>query len=538
MPLSGSIPHPAAASTTTSSSTTAEPPAIEPVFICTVCWQAQFAPASPKILGSSSRIVCLPCWKAVLDLSICWVCGECIVRGDEVVSLGWCFWHRACFGCLACGTPIKLPESKRDYKAGVSRGGNYMTTESHIGIELDTIPMCDTCEDETECKVLERGLETLSDLLQAKNLGSPSCPLKAKRRASAPEGNGSGQPINSSSSMESDRVERKVDKIYLSVIEPMNEHAPLAPSNTKPLPKWMSFLPSNVYALREQRSAQKRKVESNIGSEYRGHFSPEHSDASFTAFPAFDYSKLRHTPLSPGNETAPIETPKNRAGRSTTISFEPNPNREYSISRASKSHKRARSRARTSSDSTHLSGYEPQDVPPRQRTPYPDEEHRPKKRTNVSMGSASCPQSMRLGVSDPVTEANTGLRLPSIGSPFSSNVPFPSWIPKNLIIPPYHNPTDPGVSSSEYIDKYHPKGAAAKLQKYEPKIPEPILEKIKRQKVGKRNFGEVGEDKRRERNMNAEERRAGRVKQGNEEFGLDPRREDLNRELRQLFNEE
>merc|ERR1712225_141435 len=61
------------------------------------------------LAATGTRIVCKPCWRAVLDLSICWVCGECIVRGDEVVSLGWCFWHRGCFGCLLCGTRLDVP---------------------------------------------------------------------------------------------------------------------------------------------------------------------------------------------------------------------------------------------------------------------------------------------------------------------------------------------------------------------------------------------------------------------------------------------
>merc|ERR1712225_136038 len=80
-----------------------------PAFTCTICWQRQARGSQPKLLGSSARIVCKPCWRAVLDLSICWVCGECIVRGDEVVSLGWCFWHRGCFGCLLCGTRLDVP---------------------------------------------------------------------------------------------------------------------------------------------------------------------------------------------------------------------------------------------------------------------------------------------------------------------------------------------------------------------------------------------------------------------------------------------
>lgn len=32
-----------------------------------------------------------------------------MIKGDEVVSLGWCFWHRGCFGCLMCGVRLEAP---------------------------------------------------------------------------------------------------------------------------------------------------------------------------------------------------------------------------------------------------------------------------------------------------------------------------------------------------------------------------------------------------------------------------------------------
>lgn len=103
-------------------------------FLCTICWQTQYPPCTPRVLGSHARIVCARCWKAVLDLSICWACGEVIVRGEEIVSLGWCFWHRNCFGCLLCGTRLKLD------------AGDVQS----MGVELTSVPMCDWCRVETE----------------------------------------------------------------------------------------------------------------------------------------------------------------------------------------------------------------------------------------------------------------------------------------------------------------------------------------------------------------------------------------------------
>jgi hypothetical protein len=154
----------------------------EAAFICTICWQHQPSGSKPKLLGTSARIVCRACWRAVLDLSICWVCGECIVRGDEVVSLGWCFWHSGCFGCLVCRTRMDIPglQSGRVSGHGITRqvrgGGEWVTWDCSdddgigkrrgIGIELDTIPLCNACSVETASEnpnqVLERGLECVS----------------------------------------------------------------------------------------------------------------------------------------------------------------------------------------------------------------------------------------------------------------------------------------------------------------------------------------------------------------------------------------
>jgi hypothetical protein len=145
------------------------PPRSETTFICTICWQHQPCGSKPKLLGTSARIVCHPCWRAVLDLSICWVCGECIVRGDEVVSLGWCFWHRGCFGCLICRTRINIPQSPNHSPEWGKWDGaedDGIGRRRTVGIELDTIPLCNVCSVETAAEsqgqVLERGLECVT----------------------------------------------------------------------------------------------------------------------------------------------------------------------------------------------------------------------------------------------------------------------------------------------------------------------------------------------------------------------------------------
>jgi hypothetical protein len=177
--ISTDSPNPPVSEPTTSPRTPPSPS--ESVFICTICWQHQHSGSKPKLLGTSARIVCRACWRAVLDLSICWVCGECIVRGDEVVSLGWCFWHRGCFGCLVCGTRVSVPgaEPGRSSNHGISQSrregawGKWDGNEDDgagrrkgTGVELDTIPLCNVCcietASESQNHVLGRELESVS----------------------------------------------------------------------------------------------------------------------------------------------------------------------------------------------------------------------------------------------------------------------------------------------------------------------------------------------------------------------------------------
>lgn len=82
----------------------ARPPVPPQFFTCTFCWHLSRGP--PHVLGRSARLTCEPCYSAIVDLAIYWVCGEVVCRGSECVSLGWCFWHRACYGCLLCGSQL------------------------------------------------------------------------------------------------------------------------------------------------------------------------------------------------------------------------------------------------------------------------------------------------------------------------------------------------------------------------------------------------------------------------------------------------
>ena len=93
------------------------------------------------------------------------------MRGDEVVSLGWCFWHRGCFGCLVCGTKVDLPHSENSGDDGMRKrewgrwDGSHEERMRGVGVELESIPMCDVCGNDTDGTgrygVLKKGLETV-----------------------------------------------------------------------------------------------------------------------------------------------------------------------------------------------------------------------------------------------------------------------------------------------------------------------------------------------------------------------------------------
>lgn len=145
------------------------PPLPPPLtFTCTLCWTP--SPPPSHIVGSprSARLACAACYAALLDLAVCWVCGELVVRGDECVSLGWCFWHRACYGCLVCGCRILVRGVGVGdvFEGGVGGceggfvGGVGEDFGRGKGREVEEVPLCGRCfleVDGDEVKALGEG---------------------------------------------------------------------------------------------------------------------------------------------------------------------------------------------------------------------------------------------------------------------------------------------------------------------------------------------------------------------------------------------
>ncbi|KAG6002417.1 hypothetical protein E4U54_000888 [Claviceps lovelessii] len=136
------------------------------VFTCTFCYR--LSTQKPHILGRSARLTCAECYTVIIDLSICWACGELVLREADSVSFGWCFWHRACYGCLLYGSP-KLRLGALD-----SRKAEASTTEEDAGQgprrrgeESLQAPLCALCAADCDADsldehgVLERGLKRI-----------------------------------------------------------------------------------------------------------------------------------------------------------------------------------------------------------------------------------------------------------------------------------------------------------------------------------------------------------------------------------------
>lgn len=191
----GGTHNPVSTTMTTVTTTTVIHEQEQQSFTCTFCWRSY--PSSQRHIFHSTatttstssrskkktptpRPACPPCYRAIIDLSIYWVCGEVVVHGEECVSLGWCFWHTACYGCLLCGSKrvvrprVDVGEVFGEVQTGtgdeiVEKGEEGMErdrerqreTERKMlgrkrGREIDQVPLCKACLVEVEGK---EGLE-------------------------------------------------------------------------------------------------------------------------------------------------------------------------------------------------------------------------------------------------------------------------------------------------------------------------------------------------------------------------------------------
>ncbi|KAI1102974.1 hypothetical protein F4804DRAFT_353271 [Jackrogersella minutella] len=218
------------------------------------------------------------------------VCGEVVFRGDECVSLGWCFWHRACYGCLFCGaksvvTAPSIAELFSDDEDDGAVGEGVCA-----GREISEVPTCASCVVECEIDftnerdVVQSALHTVdrtdgglarkrwekkNGKISRRAVGEirrapvakfkadvwiQSPPLASRQHLSAqgqmhishashPPVDGALSGSGESGDDNGDCVVPLDSTIYVSVFDPIGRPA-FKPSPTKPIPTWMQWLPS------------------------------------------------------------------------------------------------------------------------------------------------------------------------------------------------------------------------------------------------------------------------------------------------------
>ncbi|KAI1484935.1 hypothetical protein F5X96DRAFT_675130 [Biscogniauxia mediterranea] len=249
------------------------------LFTCTFCWHLSSGP--PRV-----------------------ACGELVLRGDEAVSLGWCFWHRACYGCLLCGNRA-VAVGPRVGELFCDEGkGNEEGVGGGRGKEIQEIPMCAHCvvscevEDEPDReKVAQRALRRVDRVdgglsrkrWERERRGDGSAvvvnrkargairrvPGKISRAVEGLSSTRYQQPPQSSSHGRAPPYESHVagdgtlsgqagsnesavhcvvpldSTIYVSLFDPLDGPA-FKPSPTKPIPRWMQLLPGQRTQYRKR----------------------------------------------------------------------------------------------------------------------------------------------------------------------------------------------------------------------------------------------------------------------------------------------
>lgn len=262
---------------TTTAATSSQPSEQQQSFTCTFCWRPY--PSSDRNIfhrttynGRGSwkivpRPACPHCYRAIIDLSIYWVCGEVVLRGEECVSLGWCFWHKACYGCLLCGSKrvVRPPE----VAVGEVLGNGDAKVENNDemgrrgmlgrkrGREIDQVPLCKGClvevegeeglgdgdKDEREKVVVKKGLERIDRVdggltRQRWEMREGDKEKERKIEKDRTMNGGKGGLSSLRRGAVDDRSLNRDETIYVNIFDPVGREA-FRPGLMKSIPDWM-----------------------------------------------------------------------------------------------------------------------------------------------------------------------------------------------------------------------------------------------------------------------------------------------------------
>ncbi|KAF5976657.1 hypothetical protein FCOIX_6933 [Fusarium coicis] len=234
------------------------------IFTCTFCFHV--FQGTPQIIGRTGRLACATCHAALLNLAICWVCGELIYRGDECVSFGWCFWHRAYYGCLLYGS--------RSIHQGVSvhdlfqeSGAEGRVKEGCGGREVTEVPLCAACVVEVEVdgvkedSVVKRGLRRVEKVdggltrkrWEAKNSDKNLKQFSPSQQRIHKNEYGVEAEDLTVNKVLTDFKDKSESVIWVDIFDPINGPS-FKPSPLKPMPLFMQRPPSPTIHQRQRRS--------------------------------------------------------------------------------------------------------------------------------------------------------------------------------------------------------------------------------------------------------------------------------------------
>jgi hypothetical protein len=304
----------------------------------------------------------------------------------------------------------------------------------------------------------------------------------------------------------------------------------------KPLPHWMSLLPRNVQNEREheQKASGSRSCCTSSGLDRKGdsvawnHCSiPEEIDGyGFSV----DESTKRAVSRSSSARLTLIDVLKmaKHCSSGMRTSVEVHTPKEDVLGT-----KRRRARASQTAESIYLTPPESPPLPPRPRTPYPRRSRTSRSRRS---GNLKDPPSdlaeSHLNIEERVQDScRQGGAVSQAVEPCSERSP-------SIMSTSSHQPSVPIASqssgySSEYLDRYQPRAADTRHQKYVARAAVPVIDKIRRQKAAKQSMLQIVEMAAGETVNNART-----VGLGNEDHCVNQMREDLRKELRHLFHEE
>ncbi|KAH8658666.1 hypothetical protein BGZ60DRAFT_566972 [Tricladium varicosporioides] len=506
-----------------------------------------------------------------------------------------------------------------------------------VGIELEEIPLCAVCSVETagesQVVVLEKGIETVTkfdgglsrDRLSMMSEGSDEFKIVKRHKLGRErvntmedkvrdEGNaddrvplledaaempsqGSGTTTSVHSQGESEcnpRPEAKeIDDMqpaphqallnrpdaYVSLFDPINEPA-FKPSKTKPLPKWMNLLPSNVYRERELRANLRQSLDGTDGSQspYTLELktlpsapvtSPHavtvttpslHNRIARSSRPRSGTMPVQSTAASSSSEPSFLIEPQFKSGRKrNTISFD-NKVKKHEIVGDLGDHAHTKSQTIDSTYGTPPE-YPSTAPPPRERTPFPrmarpnTVQEKASSYFNQSISHVECRSpptkewytAIATYQDLPVVAAQVSpLKLDSPPKPTQDRIcsyfspPFSppevdteakkstvavvsSLKPEALRPQPRRGLSPVQQTSLERLEMYNPGRMVPRAGK-----PEPIFEKIRRQK--KRRNMEIAAERKIDISTI--------TKLGSDQVVMSPWGEDLQRELKNLFRDD